>query len=463
MTALTAIVLTLPYVAALLFAIAELRGWLPARAPRTPALAPPVWIAALILTYAVQLAAIAYAATNLSDVVAWRLTMPFPVADVDMLHPDAVAAVYVACAAVQSYALLALYRCRPSRRAVVAGAAVLAAMSLASPALASFDAYGYVHNAILGLQSYTPPPRPFQGEFHVIDLWFGKPTATLYGPLWLAIDRIVTAAAPSLFTKIAALRIFNALLYAAAIALLRGLRVPRRILATVALNPGMMFQFVTNVHNDIIAIDLLLGAAALARTRSAAAGGLFAAAGLVKLPYLALGLPVFSSVRPMPRRLIAVALGIAAAAVVPWFAGGSGYVAALTQHASPAHVALEWRLIPAGIAVAALVAALLGARRYIAALWFIPSLGAFELPWASASGQAFAMPWILPWYFIWGLPYALNRHRILGFLTVSFPLLAAIVAPEVLRLRVLLVLEFAAIVVCASRWFLRPPMESSAS
>ena len=121
MNALTAIVLILPYVAALLFAIAELRGRLPARAPRTPALAPWVWIVALIVTYAVQLAAIRYAATNLTHAVAWRLAMPFPVADVDMLHPDAVAAIYIACAAVQSYALLALYRCRPSQRAVVAG------------------------------------------------------------------------------------------------------------------------------------------------------------------------------------------------------------------------------------------------------------------------------------------------------------------------------------------------------
>jgi hypothetical protein len=463
MTALTAIVLVLPYVAALLFAIAELRGRLPARAPRTPAFAPWVWIVALIFTYAVQLAAIRYAATHLTDSVAWRLTMPFPVADVDMLHPDAVAAVYVACAVLQSYALLALYRGRPSKRAVVAGSALLAAMSLTVPALASFDAYGYVHNAILGLQSYAPPARPFQGEYHVIDLWFGKPTATLYGPLWLAIDRIVTVAAPTLLTKIAALRVFNALLYAALIAILRGIGLPRRIVAAVALNPGMMFQFITNVHNDIIAIDLLLGAAALARTRAAAASGLFAAAGLVKLPYLALGLPVFSAARPMSQRLIAIASGIGAAAAVSWFAGGGAYLAALTHHASPAYVALAWRLIPAGVALAALVAALLGARRYIAALWFIPSIGAFELPWVTGSGQTFAMPWILPWYFAWGLPYALNRHRILGFLAVAFPLLAAVVAPEVLRLRVLLVLEFAALVVCASRWFLRPAMESSAS
>jgi hypothetical protein len=463
MTGLVGVVLVLPYVAALLFAVAELRGRLPARAPRTPALPPWVWIAELIFTYAVQLGAIRYAATHLTSAVAWRLTMPFPVADVDMLHPDAVAAIYVACAAAQSYALLALYRCRPSLRAIATGSAVLAAMSLAVPALSSFDAYGYVHDAILGLQSYTPPARPFQGEFHVIDLWFGKPSPTLYGPLWLAIDRIVTAAAPNLVTKIAALRVFNALLYAALIAILRGLGAPRRILTVIALNPAMLFQFVANVHNDIIVIDLLLGAATLARTRTAAASGLFAVAGLVKLPYLALGLPVFSATRQLPRRLVAIAAGIAAAAAVSWFAGGSGYVAVLTHHASPAHVAIAWRLIPAGIALAALVAALFGARRYIAALWFIPSIGAFELPWATASGQAFAIPWILPWYFVWGLPYALNRHRILGFLAVSFPLLAAVVAPEVLRVRVLLVLELAILVVCASRWFLRPRMESSAS
>jgi hypothetical protein len=462
MTAIV-VVLVLPYAAAALFALVELRGQLPSRAPRTPTLAPWLWIVALIVTYALQLFAIRYAATHLTNSVAWRLAMPFPVADVDMLHPDAVAAIYVACAALQSYALLALYRCRPSLRAIAWGTAVLAAMSLCVPALSSFDAYGYVHNAILGLRSYTPPAQPFLGEYHVIDLWFGKPTATLYGPLWLAIDRLVTASAPTLLTKIVALRVFNGLLYAAAIALLRGLGMPRRILVVVALNPAMMFQIIANVHNDIIAIDLLLGAAALARTRTAAASGLFAVAGLVKLPYLALGLPVFSAVRSVPYRVVAIVAGIAVTLTLSWFGGGAGYVASLAGHASSAHVAAVWRVVPAAIALAALVAALFGARRYIAALWFIPAIGAFELPWITASGQAFSVPWILPWYFIWGLPYALNRHRILGFLTVGFPLMAAIAAPEVLRFRVLLVLELATFAYFASRWFLRPRLESPVS
>ena len=52
----------------------------------------------------------------------------------------------------------------------------------------------------------------------------------------LAIDRIVTAPHRR-SVEIEALRAFNALLYAAAIATLRGLGVPRRLLVAVALNP----------------------------------------------------------------------------------------------------------------------------------------------------------------------------------------------------------------------------------
>lgn len=222
----TALVLAIPYAAAATFAVLELRGRLPARAPKTPALPAWMWIAALIATYAVQLTAMRYAATHLAVALPWRTAMPLPVVNVDSRHPDAIAIVYLACAAVQSYALLALYRARPSTLSVALGSGLLAAMSLGSPSLASFDAYGYVHNALLGWQSYAPPATPLPGEFHVIDLWFRKPTATLYGPLWLLVVRLVTAAAPSLLMKIAALRLFNALLYAGLVFMLRGLGLP---------------------------------------------------------------------------------------------------------------------------------------------------------------------------------------------------------------------------------------------
>jgi len=37
-----------------------------------------------------------------------------------------------------------------------------------------------------------------------------------------------------------------------------------------------------------------------------------------------------------------------------------------------------------------------------------------------------------PWYFVWGLPYALARRRILGYLLVCFPFAAMLAGPVVL-------------------------------
>ena len=60
------------------------------------------------------------------------------------------------------------------------------------------------------------------------------------------------------------------------------------------------------------------------------------------------------------------------------------------------------------------------------------------------------MPLIFPWYLIWGFPYALARHRILGGLLVAFPFAAALVLPEFTRVWTLL-LVFPMIVIMAYR------------
>lgn len=220
-----------------------------------------------------------------------------------------------------------------------------------------------------------------------------------------------------------------------------------------------MVQFVANVHNDIIPIDMLVGAAALARSSPLVADGLFAVAGLVKLPYLALGLPVLRPVRGFGPRVGGVLAAIAAALALSWFAGGGAYVSALVRHTGPGGAGESWRLVSLAAAVV-LGAAFLGARRTIGALWLIPWIGAFELPVAIASVGTIAVPWILPWYLIWGLPYALARHRILGFLLVSFPFAGALVAPELLRVRVLLVVALATLAVLVWRWFAPPRGEA---
>lgn len=415
------LILMIPYFAAFAWIAFELCGMLARRAPRTPVLPLWCWVGAIVAAYLVQLAALRYAATNLVEPVPWRQAMPLPVVFLGIKNADAVSAICLASAAVQSYALLALYRARVPRALVAGGCALLLAISFGAPVLASFDPYGYVHNALLGILAYSPPATPFPGEFHVIDLWFGRPTATLYGPLWLAIVRAVTEWTPTLLGKIFALRAFNLALYLALLALLRALALPPRFVAAAALNSGLMFEFVANAHNDIIAVDLLLGAAVMMRRWPLPAFGAIVVAGLVKLPYLVLGLPVVSAVRPAWKRYAGCAAAIAAALALSWFGGGVPYLHALTRYSLKSHVENEWHVVPVLLAFLAIAAAVAGRRRLIGALWLIPSIGAF------------GMPIVFPWYLAWGFPYALARHRILGFLLVAFPLASALIMPELMR------------------------------
>jgi hypothetical protein len=433
------LILVVPYLAVFALIAFELRGALARRAIRTPDMPAWLWTIGIVAMYVEQIALIRFGATHATPLPPWRLTMPIPVLYIGTWNADWVSASFLAAGALQSYALLALYRSNVSRTLAGAGLAVLLGISLAAPALSSFDLYGYVHNGILGFASWEPPLVRFPGDFHVIDLWFGtKPTYSLYGPLWLVIVQLVTVAPATLLGKIMALRIFSACLYLALLVAMRAAGLPRRMLVVTALNPGLMMQFVANGHNDLIAIVLIAVAAALVRRNPVAAFGLIAVAGAVKLPYVVLGLPILASIAPASRRYLGCAAAVVAALGVSWFGGGAPYWHVLTRHAfiSPLQNALH--VVPVVCALAAIAVAVAGGRRLISAVWLLPTLGAFGLPL------------IFPWYLIWGLPYALARHRILGALLVGFPFAAALVLPEFTRVWTLL-LVFPMIVIMAYR------------
>ncbi|MGR4065639.1 MAG: hypothetical protein ACLQPV_09380 [Vulcanimicrobiaceae bacterium] len=432
------LILVIPYLAVFALAIFELRGALANRAIRTPDMPAWLWLIGIVAMYVEQLALIRFGATHATPLPPWRLTMPLPVLYIGTWNADWVSASFLAAGALQSYALLALYRGNVSRLVTGAGLALLLGISLAAPALSSFDLYGYVHNGILGFESWAPPNVRFPGEFHVIDLWFGHPTYTLYGPLWLIIVQLVTVLPATLLGKIMALRVFNACLYLALLVAMRALGLPRRILVVTALNPGLMLQFVANGHNDLIAIVLIAVAAAVMRRNPIAGFGLIAVAGAVKLPYVVLGLPVAAMIVSPWRRYFGCAAAIAAALAISWFGGGKPYWHVLTYHAfiSPLQNALH--VIPVFCALVAIAVAVAGGRRLMSAVWLLPTLGAFGLPL------------IFPWYLIWGFPYALARHRILGGLLVGFPFVGALVLPEFTRVWTLL-LVFPMIVVMAYR------------
>lgn len=426
----------MPYIAifTLLLVVLDFFGLLSSRTPSTPKLPLWLWTCVVVVTYAVELGTIYYAAHNQTPLQAWRRAMPLMVVDdrgLATAHADVVTGVMLAMAAIQSYALLAVYRAVPSRIPTMVGCVAMLAMSIGAPALMSFDLYGYVHNALLGFGAYYPPSTPFPGEYHIIDLWFGKPTATVYGPLWLVIAPIVTFLAPTLVTKILALRAFNALLFGAFVAGLGAAGLPSRVRAIAALNPGLALQYVANGHNDIIALVLLVYAAALIRRRSTALGtSLIAVAGLVKLPYAVLGLPLLAPLRPVWLRVLWASAMLAIVAVCSWIGGGAGYFNSVAGISTARPEDLYHR-IAGVVALVAIALAFFGLRRLRSGAWIIPDLAAS----------------VFAWYFSWAVPYALARRRILAYLLVLFPFVTVLFESAFERIwEILVVLPVAVIV-----------------
>jgi hypothetical protein len=419
----------------LLLLAGEYFGVLSSRTPRTPKLPAWVWVAVLAVSYAVQLGVILYAALNQPGMPDWRLSMPIPVIDdrgLPTANGDLVTAVMLILAALQSYALLALYRLQLSRKLLLAGCGLLLVMSLFAPALMSFDMYGYVRGAVLGIASYTPADIPFSGDYHILNLWFNGPIYTLYGPLWIVMAQAVTAAAPTFFAKLVSFRVFGVLLYVAFLAGLRACGAKPRMMAIAALNPGLMLEYVANAHNDFIAIVLIVFAAAMMRARPLVGLGLVAVAGLVKLPYAIFGLPVLAAIRPVWLRYTGAFAMLAVVIVVSWTGGGPAtvpvtlpvlgtiaipaYIATLVGHVGSRPEDIIHRF--AGlVAIVALFAAMAGMRRYRTVPWVVPQIAAA----------------VFAWYLVWGLPYALNRHRALSYLLVCFPLVVVLIESAFLQ------------------------------
>jgi hypothetical protein len=411
-----------------------LRGLLPSHLIATPRRVPGVvWIALLLAAYGAQLAI----AHEIAHAGAW----PIPVVAWYSGNDGAVAAMLV-CGAIESYALVALYRAGAPRIAIAVAVALLAAASVATPVLLNHDLYAYVGNGLLAHRAYEPPPAPFPGEFAAINAWWGHPVpAATYGPLWLVVAHAVTAPFTTLLAKMIALRLLGLALLGIVVVLLGATGAPLRVLTLVALNPALYLQIVLDAHNDLLPIAIVLAAALIARARPALAGALIAVAALCKLPFALLGLPVLVRVRGRALRLGVCFFVIAASIVLSYLAGGYAYARALATQVNGAGTLNVVHLIAAVIAVAIAAASIYSARRLRAAVWALPAVA----------------PYFAPWYALWSLPYALGARRALVYLLVSFPFVATLVQPSLARWwTVFIVVPLAAV---AS---LRPPAPGGA-
>ncbi len=424
--------LWIPYATALALFVAEVTGRLKAAKAATNTGLPALWIGALVLTYTIQLLIVRYGATHAVPLQPWRLQMPLPTVFIYSVNSDAIEALLLLCGAIQTYALAVIYLSRPSGRLVACGCLAIVTLSIAEPALTSADVYSDVGFALLdGVRAYAPPAQPFQHEFKFISDWanlaWGVPMVPApYGPLWLAVDKVVSSVAAGLYGKLLALRVFGACCFLLLALLLRVIGFPRRFGALILLNPALAMQFIANAHNDVFALVLIFAGAVFARRQPLLTGAFLTAAGLVKISYAVLGLPILLAVKSRWNRAI-LALGVVVlTAAISWMAAGSPYVAALEYHAAPMRANAVWHVTATVLALVLIVAAILGSRRYRTAVWLLPPVGGFF--------PAF----IFPWYLAWGIPYALARRNVLGYLLVWYPFASILVDQQAIRLWTLL-------------------------
>ncbi len=412
------VVLVTPYLAAFALVLFESFGVLRKRGLRIPRLHPGWWVALEVFTYAAQLAVLRYAAFHGEPPAAWRVALPIPVIYFWTAHEGVLSAAFLALGTLQSIGLVALYRAVVPRAWLLSGAVVLIAMSVLAPVLSSFDLYGYVQNGLLGRAAYAPPNVALPGEYHAIDLWFHGPGVTLYGPLWIPIVQMVTGLGTTLLAKLLALRAFSMCLWLALLVCLRALRFSRSVLVVTALNPALLLQFVANGHNDLIAIVLLTLGAFFASVYPAIAFALVALVGAFKLPYVVLGLPILAGVRPAWLRFVGIAVAVVGALAISWFGAGLPYVRVLAAHSGSFDAQTPVYAIAFAGGLAAIAVAVLGGPRLRGSVWLLPAFGAFR------------QPFVLPWYCIFGFPYALARRSLMRYLLVCFPFVTALLLPE---------------------------------
>lgn len=397
-------------------AAAELIGRTSTYTPTTPKWPAWLWIALLVASYAAELACITWAA-NSQIVPLWHFAMPLVVVDdrgYAMSNGDLISAALLLLAAAQSYALIGLYRAQTPAVALWVGCAAMLALSFAAPTLISSDMYGYVYNDLRGLDSYIPTTTPRAGDFHLIDLWYGGPHGSAYGPLFLALVQVVMAASSNLLGKLLAWRAFCVLLYVSLLFTLRASRLPNRMIAVAALNPGLMLQFVANGHYDIVPIVIVVLAAAWIRRLPIAGFASIVVAAALKIPYLGLAGPITATVRPWYWRIAGLALVVIATLGVYVVWGAHAYDTMRDYAPKTTNLVGTFSTLAA---IALLALATLGGRRLRSAVWVIPTLA----------------PIFYSWYFVWGLPYALSRRRILSYFLVAFPLVTMLVESAFLR------------------------------
>lgn len=384
-------------------------------------------VAVVTAAFLVQLGFVSAAARSQIPFPAWFRALPLlPIDDRGPLYGHAPFWTAGAlCTLLETLALYAVYRIgadrqfgRRARAVVCCGAGAMLLAAWLAPALTSFDMYAYAGSAHVP-DPYHPPARAFAGEFAVLNRLYGIPIfPSPYGPVWLALARVALAPFAGLDAQLHALRLLGALCLIACVPALRMLRFGAAELALVALNPGLIADFVLDGHNDVVAIALALWALALGRRLPAAGVLCGALAGGVKLPFLAIGALATAGAKAAPVRLGGALLAIAGGAGISALLGGRDYLQAIATTSRLYGAALRDPLVNgAHLALALLALAAVALAVSTRRSW----------PTASFAFVALAAAFF-GWYVAWGLPYAAYERRWFAVFALSLPPLTFLLA-----------------------------------
>jgi len=347
--------------------------------------------------------------------------------------PHAVyAATMIVCGALQSLALLWLFRALAAGESrgyawIVSGVAAMVLLSVVNAVNTDIDASAYIARAKLATwhDAYRPPPVSFHGNgFDVINVqWGPQLPGNVYGPLWLLVDRIVVRPAHTYASALLSLRLCNVILLLGLLAALRGLGQPRHVVALVALNPMLYFYYVVQAHNDLLAIVLVVAGTAIADRRPLLGALVASTAGLVKISFVALATFAYAGRRDLRSSLLALGLSGGMVLLISATFGGSDYFEAMrvmglkqiAARGSTAHLTtIVLHVAVAGIAAGAL-------------LWAFVR-GRFAAP--ATYSYATISTIVYPWYLGWCIPYAVRASTFTAGFFISLPALGHLIDPH---------------------------------
>ncbi len=292
---------------------------------------------------------------------------------------------------------------------LVIACSVMVLQAIFAGAMTSPDAYSYVTYSQMGFASYVPSLNPIGiGHFFV---WCSGFIPAAYGPGFIAYVELLLHFFHSSALAVLALRLANAGWFLCVIWLVRAARVSQRVVALTALNPALLFQYVANAHNDIIAVVLVVAAILLAKRSAGGAAILVIVAALVKLPFALIGTLAFVRIPNRAGRVWISFATIGASIILSYALAGPGYFATLAAyHRFLFPDADKVGYVVSAAAFVALTYALLCRRFNQTLTYAFPALAVLTQPW----------------YFVWSLPYAVCKRRYLPTLLILAPFAAVL-------------------------------------